>query len=199
MNKYFISFLSFVFGCFVTYIFLTKEEQKNEVKQSQIVVEQIKSLKKLIVTEGIFSDTFTYKDTKNYMYDMFQFEKETVAIINAKVQVSYDLSLLEVEIDEGNKTLFIKKIPEPVLEIIPNIRYFNMRQSTFNTFSGEDFNKLQKEAIKRISETSESINIKKRAKEDLFKELNKIYILTDALDWKIINETSLNNNNPFKD
>ncbi len=199
MNRFFIAILFFIIGCFAMYILLSKNHQKVEEKQTQVVIEQIRSLKKLIVTEGIFSETFSYKDSKNYLYDLLQFEKQTFATVNAKVQVSYNLGLLEIETDEKNKTIYLKNIPEPEIEIIPKIRYYNMQQSSFNSFDSNDLNNLQEEAILRITETAEVAKIKERAKKDLIKELNKVYLLTNALGWKLVDETAFYSENQFLD
>lgn len=199
MRKFIIILITFLFGCFSMYYFLSKSKQKNEHQQAQIIVSQIRSLKNLIVTEGVFSETYSYQNSKNYFYNFFQFEKRALLIVNAKVQVSYNLGLLETKIDTVNKTITIKKIPEPSVEIIPDIRYFDMQQSAFNTFSNQDLNQLQKEAIKRIETTSETVKLKERAKKDLIRQLKSIYLLSNAMDWKLIDETSFQLEKQFKD
>lgn len=191
MNKLFIAVLSFIIGLLTMNYFNNRANIKNEEKQTQVVVEQIKSLKNLIVTEGTFTESYSYKDSKNYLYDYIQFQKRALLFVNAKVQASYNLGLLETKIDTLNKTIYIKKIPEAQLEIIPDIQYYDLKQSTFNSFSTKDLNKLQKDAIKRIEETAEVAQIKQRAKKDLLKELKKVYLLTSAMDWKIVDETNL--------
>ncbi len=73
--------------------------------------------------------------------------------------------------------------------ILPDIKYFDLQQSTFNSFSKEDLNKINKKSIEKIKETAEVSRLKQNAKERLIIELSKIYQLSIILGWEVVDET----------
>lgn len=111
---------------------------------SELIQDQIKNVSKLVVTEAHFSQVMTYKDSKKYMLNLIAFNKQAVVIINADATVSYDLSQLEYLVDESRKTVRITKIPEQEIKVYPEIKLYDVEQSTFNPFVGEDYNKINK-------------------------------------------------------
>jgi hypothetical protein len=92
----------------------------------------------LIVTEGHFSQVMTYKDQNKYLRDLISFDKKALVVINADVTVGFDLSKVKYDIDAENKTVTITNIPKEEIKISPDIKYYNVDQSTFNEFTGED-------------------------------------------------------------
>ena len=76
-------------------------------ENSALIQEQIKNVGKLVVTEGYFSEVFTYENSKAVFGDLMEAEKRAVVIVNANVTVGYDLSRIDYKIDEASKTLHI--------------------------------------------------------------------------------------------
>ena len=64
-------------------------------------------------------------------------DKKALVVVNAKATVEYDLRQLETEIHAENKTLILKKIPDPVLNIYPDIEYYDVTQDYFNSFEAK--------------------------------------------------------------
>lgn len=189
MKKYAIYILVCLLG-----FFIAKEIYKNENKHKinediQIVLQSVKNISKLVVSEGIFSEMYSYKDAKKYFYDTFEFNKSIIVIVNAKVQVLFDLEKMEIEIDSVNKKIKIKFIPKEEVIIIPEVKYFDLQQSTFNSFTKEELNNINKKSIEKIKETVEVSKIRTNAKKRLMDELSKIYQLSTILGWEVIDET----------
>ena len=166
-----------------------KQEQKNIHEETQVILTGIKNLSKLVVSEGTFSEMYNYADTKKYFYDYFSFDKKVVVLVNAKVEVGYDLSKIDIQVDSVAKKIIINKIPKPIVTISPDIKYFDLEQSQFNTFSKYDLNKINRKSIEKIKETIEVSKIKEQAKTQLFKELSKIYQLSKVFGWEVVNNT----------
>lgn len=183
----------FLFGVFLTLFIVLSfkyctDRKKDEIilqESSQLIQEQINNVGKLVVTEGYFSDVLTYKNTKDIFGDFLSFDKKALIIVNAKVNVSYDLNKLECDIDEENKILTITKIPKEDIEIFPDIEYYDIKADYLNPFEGEDHNQIKKKIKQSITKKIESSKLKSNAKNRLLSELSKFYILTNSLGWTL--------------
>jgi hypothetical protein len=175
---------------FLSAKWMYKSERKAETNEDiQIVVQSIHNISKLVVTEGVFSEVYSYRNAKKYFYDTFEFNKSAIVTVNARVQVLFDLEKMDVEIDSLHKKIKIKSIPKEEIVIIPDIKYFDIQQSSFNSFSKEELNAINKKSIEKIKRTAEVSQIKKNAKERLIIELSKIYQLSVILGWEVVDET----------
>ena len=180
----------FVLGFFIAKFWYDKKEEKYKQEEIQVVVNGIQNLSKLVVAEGNFSEMYNYSDAKKYFYGYLSFEKKAMLSVNAKVEVGYDLSKLEIQIDSVEKQIIINKIPTEEVVISPDIKYFDLQQSQFNTFSKEELNKLNAKAIEKIQSTITVSRLQKDAKTRLFEELSKIYQLSKIYNWKVVDNTN---------
>ncbi|CAL65220.1 DUF4230 domain-containing protein [Christiangramia forsetii] len=165
-------------------------DQKNNEKESlaensALIQKQIRNVGKLVVTEGTFSQVFTYKNSKSFYFDVLSARKKALIVVNAEVSIAYDLSKLEIEIDEEAKKVVIKSIPKEEININPNIKYYDVTQDYLNQFEAEDYNKIKSRIEKGLNEKIEKSSLKKNAKNRLVSELQKIYILTSSMGWTL--------------
>jgi Protein of unknown function (DUF4230) len=167
--------------------FASKSSKENATIEydTRLIQEQIKNVGKLVVTEGHFSQVMTYKDQKKYLLDMISFDKKALVIVNADVTVGFDLSKIKYDIDAKNKVVTITNIPEADLKISPDIKYYNVDQSTFNEFTGDDYNKINKIAQENLKQKIAKSTLKSNAKNRLVSELSKILIVTRSMGWKL--------------
>ena len=176
-------------------------EDKEDLKENTALIEeQIRNVGKLVVTEGTFSQVFTYKNSKSFYFDVLSARKKALIVVNAEVSVAYDLSKLDIEVDEDGKRVIIKDIPEEEIDINPNIKYYDVTQDYLNQFEAEDYNKIKDRIEKGLREKIENSTLKSNAKNRLVSELQNIYILTSSMGWTleyqnqpIINSESLEN------
>lgn len=148
-----------------------------------LIQQQIKNVGKLVVTEGHFAEVITYKDSKKYMADLISFEKKAIVVINADVTVSFDLSKMKYDIDSINKVITVIEIPKEEIKIAPDFKYYNTESSTFNEFTGEDYNKINKIARANLAKKIQASALKTNAKNRLLSELNSLFIVTKNLGW----------------
>lgn len=181
----------FLLGFLVAKYWYEKTDKKHQKEEIQVVLNQIQNLSKLVVSEGVFSEMYSFSDTKKYFYDYLSFEKKAMLSVNAKVEVGYDLSKLEIQVDSVAKEIIIHNIPKEEIIIAPDIKYFDLQQSQFNSFSKEELNKLNTKAIDKIKATITVANLQKEAKTRLFEELSKIYQLSRIYNWKVVDKTNL--------
>ncbi|SFB89604.1 Protein of unknown function [Zunongwangia mangrovi] len=178
-----------------------RQTEREQLEQnSQLIQEQIKNVGKLVVTEGNFSQVWSYKDSKKFYLDVFSARKKALIVVNAKVTVSYDLSELETEIDEENKRVIIKSIPKEELNIYPDIQYYDVTQDYLNQFEASDYNTIKKKVSASIRKKVEGSTIKSNAQNRLISELSKIYILTNSMGWTLeYNDMPVNSQKDFSD
>ena len=171
---------------FFGYKYFTSDKDTSSIEyDTALIQEQIKNVGKLVVTEGHFSQVMTYKDQKKYLADLISFDKKALVVINADVTVAFDLSKVTYDIDAENKILTITNIPKEEIKISPDIKYYNVDQSTFNEFTGDDYNKINKIAKANLAKKIEKSTLKSNAKNRLISELSKILIVTNSMGWKL--------------
>lgn len=148
-----------------------------------LIQQQIKNVGKLVVTEGHFAEVITYKDSKKYLGDFISFEKKAIVVINADVTVSFDLSKMKYDIDSINKVITVVEIPKEEIKIAPDFKYYNTESSTFNEFTGQDYNKINKIARANLAKKIQASTLKTNAKNRLLSELSSLFIVTKNLGW----------------
>ncbi|MGV8814907.1 MAG: DUF4230 domain-containing protein [Gelidibacter sp.] len=166
------------------YFFNDKEETILH-ENSALIQEQIRNVSKLVVTEGHFSQVFTYKNSKAVFANLVNVEKKALVVVNADVTVSYDLSQIEYEVDESTKTLKILSIPKEEIKISPDFEYYDVTADFLNPFKAEDYNKIKDKVNGQLMKKIEASNLKSNAQNRLISELSKFFILTNTLGWTL--------------
>lgn len=163
-------------------------QSKNETilqENSALIQEQIKNVSKLVVTEGHFSQVFTYKNSKAVFANLVNVEKKALVVVNADVTVSYDLSQIQYELNEETKTLRIISIPKEEINVHPDFEYYDVSADYLNPFKAEDYNKIKDKVKGQLMKKVEASNLKSNAQNRLISELSKFYILTNSLGWTL--------------
>ncbi len=163
-----------------------KREDRLVLKEnSALIQEQINNVGKLVVTEGHFSEVFSYKNSKAIFGDLIEVEKKALVVVNADVTIAYDLSKIEYNIDESTKTLQIISIPKEEIKISPDFEYYDIQADYLNPFEAKDYNEIKEKVKKSLMKKIETSEIKSNAKNRLISELSKFYILTNSLGWTL--------------
>ena len=163
-----------------------KREDRIILKEnSALIQEQIKNVGKLIVTEGHFSEVFTYKNSKDLFGDLLSAKKKALVVVNAEVTIAYDLSQIEYEVDNENKTLTILSIPKEEIKISPDLEYYDVQADYLNPFEAQDYNHIKNTVKASLLKKIEASDLKTNAKNRLISELSKFYILTNSLGWTL--------------
>lgn len=163
-----------------------KNNQREQLEENSALIEkQLKNVGKLVVTEGTYSQVYSYKDSRKFYFDVLSARKKALIIVNAKVTVAYDLSKMKVEIDEENQRVLIKHIPEEEISINPDIKYYDVTQDYLNQFKAADYNIIKRRINKSLRQKVEDSPLRSNAKNRLVSELQKIYILTSSMGWTL--------------
>ena len=158
------------------------------IQGSQIIQEQLKNVSKLIVTEGYFSDIITYKDAKSLYLDLLSAEKKAVVLVKAKAIIAYNLKELSFEVDDLNKIITISNIPEPELEINPELTYYDVQQDYLNLFEAKDYNKISALVNERLRKQINASTFKSNSKNRLVSELYMLFGSTPLNGWVIVSK-----------
>lgn len=186
MNRFINGFLVAALILGGVWFVVEKMENKDEVRaETALIQEQIQQVGKLIVTEGYFSQVFTFKNSQNLFLDLIKTDKKALVVVNAKATVEYDLRKLESQVDVENKTVLITQIPDPVVNIYPEIEYYDVSQDYFNQFGAKDYNKIKTTVTDRLRQKIDQSDLKKDARERLMSELVSIYQLTNSMGWTL--------------
>ncbi|WP_019668800.1 DUF4230 domain-containing protein [Eudoraea adriatica] len=162
-----------------------KVEKSILKENSMLIRQQIENVAKLIVTEGHFSEVYSYKDSQQLFGPYFTADKKALVVVNAEVSVAYDLNEINFEVDEATKTLRILHIPEPEIKISPDFEYYDVSADYFNPFSAEDYNKIKENVQASLLKKVKGSSLLKNAENRLISELSKFYILTNSLGWTL--------------
>ena len=189
MNKFGFGFLIALVLFAGFWFFYQGNQEREEIRaNSELIQKQVLQVGKLIVTEGYYSKVFTFKNSQNLFLNLMTSDKKALVIVNAKATVEYDLRQLEVEIDEENKTLILKKIPDPILNIYPEIEYYDVTQDYFNSFDAKDYNKIKSSVTSQIRSQIEKSDLMENSRERLMVELTNLYVLTNSMGWTLMYE-----------
>jgi Tfp pilus tip-associated adhesin PilY1 len=161
-------------------------EKESLEASSSLIEKEIRNVSKLIVSEGSYAQIYNYKNTESFLFDVLSARKKALIIVNAEAAVSYDLSKMQYEIDEENKTLQIISIPEPELKITPDFEFYDVTQYYLNQFKAEDYNSIKQKINKNLRKKIEKSSLMKNAENRLISELQKLFVLTNSQGWTLL-------------
>jgi len=153
-------------------------------EDATVLLERIEQVAKLITVEGYFSEVYKYKDY--YKYDISFLRKQALMRIQAKVAVGYDLSGLDLTVNESNKKV-IMVFPDSaqILSIEHDLDYYDISEGTFNSFDKDDYNKLNASAKDFIREKALQSDLFDTAGSQLTDMVEIIRALVSAADYTL--------------
>ena len=157
--------------------------ERQTQQESQVLLEQVKAVTKLVTTEGYFSEIFSEVDTKSYFG--FPSTKKVLIKVKAKVSAGFNLANMKIEADHTTKTLRLSNIPAPeIISIEPEISYYDIANGVFNTFTNEDYTRLNKRAVEIVREQALKSDFMNNVNEQGKKNFDALRILAESMGWK---------------
>lgn len=155
-----IIYLILAFALVIFGFYLSRKSGAPEIEENtSIVVERIEKVAKFIAVEAYISEIYSYKDYHGY--DWSWLRKKALLRVNAKVSFGYDLKKLNIAVDSGSKTIRIGPLPQvEILSIDHTIDYFDLEEGVFNSFTSDDYNKINanaKEYIRKVAVQSDKL------------------------------------------
>lgn len=184
-------FAVLLFGAgYMTHKLLVSAKEVTAEEQSKVLLEKIREVAKLVTVEGNISEVYNYKDY--WGYDFFPFQKKAIILVDAKVSVGYDLQKMNMRSDALTKTLTISTLPNPeILSLEHDLKYYDISEGTFNSFSPKDYTDLQGKVKDFIRQKAEESELKRRANTQGNKMIDMIRFMVEGAGWTLVIENDV--------
>ena len=162
--------------------------EKTEKSDYYILTNQISKMNKMVVLE---QNSSAMQKTK-MGYEVFGKEVTSNSIITytkTTAQVSYDLNKMKLEVDSINKKLIIKELPDADIRITPSVEIQSMDDSFINRISEKDIKNVTQKAKETAMKSVNQNQLRTEGRQQLMENLNNIFVLAKALDYKIEDQT----------
>ena len=184
--KYFIAILTillaFSAGLWISNTSFFPNLKATSAQEADLLLEKIEKVAKLVTVEGHISEVYDYKDY--YGYDWSIFRKKALIRVKAKVSAGYDLGNITINTDSESRTINIEELPPPeILSIDHDLDYYDLTEGTFNSFSRDDFNKLNQQAKRYIEEIAKEGDIIREAEKRGEEMIEMIRFLVEGTGW----------------
>ena len=183
-------FFAAIIGVLVTLGVVTvlKSIKKKQLvnSQSTILLDKIKKVCKFITVEGDFAEIYHYEDVKQRFLKLISSKKKALVVINAKAHVGYDLSKIDLQADTDNKTIVLKRFPQPeVLSIETNLNYYDKSDGYFNKFEANDLTGLHNEAKLHIQDKIPESGLIQVAQKEALETISLMQTIVETIGWKL--------------
>lgn len=159
-------------------------ENRKVTEDSDIILNQIRHVQKLITIEGYFTELYSHKDY--YGFDIPLLRKKALVRVKAKASIGFDLAELHPWTDPKSKTLYIRQFPEPqVLSLDHSLDYYDITQGTFNYFTTADYNRINQNAKSFIEQKIAESELIDQAKKHSMQTLQTIESLVEGMGWTL--------------
>jgi len=160
---------------------------------STTVINQIKKVAKLVTVEGNISEVYTHKDKVPFMGWGPYSEKKAMVKVEAKILAGYDLEKMTYKVDEKTKTITITSLPKPeIMSIDDDLSYYDISEGYWNSFSEEDYNKINrkiKSYIRSVAEGGEIMDVAQKQGLDLLLSMQELVSLSG---WELVLPQGIN-------
>lgn len=150
--------------------------EKKQSETAEVILEQMRTVTKLVTAEGYFSEVYDYKDY--YQWDITPLRKKALLRVKAKVIMGHDLENLDFTIDSATRKIRITDPGTPeIISVEHEVDYYDLTSGTFNRFSEADLNTLNERArnfITQVALKSNLVDLANTRKTEIYEALRKI-------------------------
>ncbi|MBK8703326.1 MAG: DUF4230 domain-containing protein [Saprospiraceae bacterium] len=177
-------------------IYADRQEQQIR-SQSTVLLEKVQQVCKLVTVEGQFSELYDETRIRQMTFYLplpttWNFSKQAIIQVNGRVLVGYDMEKVRIDADSTSRTLTISNLPEPeILAIDHDISYKNIEESYFNSFTPEDYTKLNKNAKEVLRNKAEESRLLDEARRQGNQMIDVIRYMAESVGWRVVLEDPL--------
>ncbi len=159
--------------------------------QATVLLEKVRKVCKLVTVEGDFSERYNEVNIRPITLYLpfsptFTFPKEASMLLTGKVLVGYNMEKVNIKMDSENQTVVISNLPEPeILAIDHDIKFENLEESYFNSFTKEDYTQLGKNAKEELRKRTMEGKLIGEAKEQGNHLFEIIEIVVENAGWTL--------------
>jgi len=176
-----VVFTYFVFSRYVT---VRKKEKINN--QSVVLMENIRSVSKLITVEADFAEIYHYEADKYKWLQLLIGKKKALLLIDAKAHVGFDLTKIKLESDTNKKVIKINNFPKPeLLSVETDFRYYDKKEGWLNPMTSSDLTAINKEAKQHIVDKIPGCGVLEEASAKALEAVQLMEKLAETINWKL--------------
>lgn len=182
--------IGLILGAILSYwvyaLFRKKKRKEITHHQSTVLVEKIKSVYKLISVEGDFAEIYRYEQTKDQLLSLFKTKKKALVIVNARIQIGYDLTKIMMYADEDRKKIILTNFPEPeVLSLSPEMEFYDIRNDFFYQFTPDDLTQITKEAKQNLLNKIPKSGLMEQARKEALEAVLLVEKIVETIGWRL--------------
>ena len=175
-----------VFAYFVFSRFATLRKKDRVEAQSVVLMENIRSVSKLITVEVDFAEIYHYEAEKYKWLQLLIGKKKALLLIDAKAHVGFDLRKISIESDTRNKVIKITNFPQPeLLSIETDFKYYDKKEGWLNPMTSSDLTTINKEAKQHIVDKIPNCGVLEEASAKALETVQLMEKLTETINWKL--------------
>lgn len=164
--------------------FWQKAGEKKVTDNANVLLEKIQKVYKMVVVEGEFAEIL---DRKEYIgWDLPGLRKRALVKVKGKVSVGYNLEYLKIDFDHTNHIMTISNLPDPeILSIDTDIKYYDIENGMFNSFTPEELSQLNTAAKDTIRANAMRSPLMEKAREQATQMFDLITQVAQESGWTI--------------
>jgi len=175
-----------IFAYFIFSRFATLKKKEKIESQSVVLMENIRSVSKLITVEADFAEIYHYEAEKYKWLQLLIGKKKALLLIDAKAHVGFDLTKIKLSSDTKNKVIHIRNFPQPeLLSIETDFKYYDKKEGWLNPMTSSDLTTINKEAKQHIIDKIPGCGILEEASAKALETVKLMEKLAETINWKL--------------
>ncbi|CAH1001044.1 hypothetical protein LEM8419_02013 [Neolewinella maritima] len=162
--------LAFALGIASLALWQSRQQDQRVHEEATILLDRVRNVMKMVTVEGDVSELFSSTSSRDVtlylpLPSRFSFDKKATVEVRGTVLVGYDLEQLDISVDPDRRILTLRNLPEPeILAIDHELVYRDLNESWFNSFSTEDYSRLNRRAKERLRDEALESDLLARAR-----------------------------------
>ena len=172
----------FLLGAWLSFTYFSPSSKP--VEDSTVLLEKIQAVAKLSTVEGQFTEIYNYSEYHGFF--TWLYDKKVLVRVRATVSAGYNLEALNIETDPVKKIVYMSALPEPqILSIDHDLDYYDISEGVFESFSPEDYNRINHKAKDLIKEQALKSNLLNEAQNQGSKMVDLLRFLIEGAGWRL--------------
>lgn len=184
----------FLGGAWLSYRLLTKESTEKRTVEASVLLERVREVCQLVTVEGQFNEVYHETNIREVTLYLpiptyWDFPKKALLEVQGKVLVGYNMEQVGIKLDSTAQQITLYNLPQPsILAIDHDIKYRNLEESFFNSFSPEDYTQLNKNAKDVLRKKAYESGLLAEAEQQGNAMISALEFMAEGIGWTLIVE-----------
>ncbi|MCB0552011.1 MAG: DUF4230 domain-containing protein [Phaeodactylibacter sp.] len=185
---------TFALGAWLASWYYDKTEEEVSRSQSTVLLEKVEKVCKLVTVEGNFSEIYDETNIRKFtvylpLPSTWSFSKQAILQVTGRVLVGYDMEGIHLNVDSTHRQIIIRNLPQPkILAIDHQVQYKNLDDSFFNSFTPDDYTRLNHSAKEVLRRKAEESGLLQQAQQQGNQMLDVIRFMAESVGWAVLVE-----------